>query len=209
MGLLKNLLPVVGAYIAVVGVFLVVAPHETVKIVYGGKVLPGSLLGWTTRGSFEFGYGMLAVFSRNWWGGCSFLYLSLSHARVHCLFLSNFLPLTPSLRRCVLETFVLVDKQAKRENTTGVGGVSFSLTSKCVAGNGGHFPSGQRGALQNWSRLRDSLRQRHLRHLQPRRVQRLAPIRSHASALRRHRPPLRLAGGVCGSFADEAHSCAC
>ena len=68
MGLLKNLLPVVGAVLALVGVFLVVMPHETVALVYGGKVLPGSLLGWTTRGSFEFGYGMLAIFSRNWWG---------------------------------------------------------------------------------------------------------------------------------------------
>ena len=71
MGLLKNLLPVVGVCVAIVGVALVVAPHETVKIVYGGKVLPGSELGWTTRGSLEFGYGMLAIFSRNWWGRAS------------------------------------------------------------------------------------------------------------------------------------------
>lgn len=68
MGLLKNVLPVMGAGIAVIGLGLMLAPEDTVKHVYGGKgkVLPGTLLGWTTRGSFEFGYGMLAIFSRNW-----------------------------------------------------------------------------------------------------------------------------------------------
>jgi hypothetical protein len=68
MGFLKHLLPLMGVCFAVVGASLVVAPQETVSAVYGGKTVAGSLLAWTTRGAFEFGFGMLAIFSRNWLG---------------------------------------------------------------------------------------------------------------------------------------------
>ena len=68
MGLLKNLLPAIGVALALFGVGLVVKPEETVQIVLGGKVLKGSMFAWSALGSFKFGFGMLAIFSRNWWG---------------------------------------------------------------------------------------------------------------------------------------------
>lgn len=68
MGLLKNLLPAIGLALALFGVGLVVQPEDTVRIVLGGKVLKGSTFAWSALGSFKFGFGMLAIFSRNWWG---------------------------------------------------------------------------------------------------------------------------------------------
>ena len=66
MGLLKNMLTVVGFTFTLAGAGLTIATEDTVSAVYGAAPASSSLFAFTTRGTFELGFGALLVLSRNW-----------------------------------------------------------------------------------------------------------------------------------------------
>lgn len=66
MGLLKNMLTVVGFVFTLTGAGLTIATEDTVSMAYGGVPKPSELFAFTTRGTFEMGFGALLVLSRNW-----------------------------------------------------------------------------------------------------------------------------------------------
>mmetsp|Transcript_4381 Transcript_4381/g.10657 ORF Transcript_4381/g.10657 Transcript_4381/m.10657 type:complete len:151 (-) Transcript_4381:406-858(-) len=66
MGFLKHLLTGTGAFFTAVGFGLMVDPAATVKLAYQADIKDSALAAWSTRGAFEFGFGLLMVFSRSW-----------------------------------------------------------------------------------------------------------------------------------------------